>query len=114
MKLTTLAILCGFAAQALAAPAPVPYVLHEKRNIQSNKWTRRNDIKLNRDAIIPISIGLTQRNLENGYDLLMDVSHPESPNYGKHWSMEKVSLLSRSECSQKLRSIDQGNFCPIR
>jgi tripeptidyl-peptidase-1 len=91
MKLTVLAILGGFAAQALAAPAPVPYVLHEKRNIQSNKWTRRSDIKLNRDAIIPISIGLTQRNLENGYDLLMDVSHPESPNYGKHWSMEKVS-----------------------
>jgi tripeptidyl-peptidase-1 len=95
MKLTVLAILGGFAAQALAAPAPVPYVLHEKRNIHSNKWTRRSDIKLNRDAIIPISIGLTQRNLENGYDLLMDVSHPESPNYGKHWSMEKVSPLSR-------------------
>ncbi|TVY68680.1 Tripeptidyl-peptidase sed1 [Lachnellula suecica] len=89
MKLTVLAIVGGLAAQSLAAPAPVPYVLHEKREINTDKWTHR-DIKLNRDALIPISIGLTQRNLENGYDLLMDVSHPESSNYGKHWSMEKI------------------------
>ena len=93
MKLTVLAIVGGFAAQALAAPAPVPYVLHEKRELQTDKWTRNLDVKLNRDAVIPISIGLTQRNLENGYDLLMDVSHPESPNFGKHWSMEKVIPL---------------------
>ncbi|TVY15302.1 Tripeptidyl-peptidase sed1 [Lachnellula arida] len=90
MKLTVLAIVGGFVAQALAAPAPVPYVLHEKREVQTGKWTRNLDVKLNRDAVIPISIGLTQRNLENGYDLLMDVSHPESPNYGKHWSMQKI------------------------
>jgi len=24
-------------------------------------------------------------------EFLMDVSHPESPNYGKHWSAEKVA-----------------------
>ena len=91
MKLTVLAIVGGFVAQALAAPAPVPYTLHEKREVQKEKWTRNLDVKLNRDAVIPISIGLTQRNLENGYDMLMDVSHPESPNYGKHWSMQKVA-----------------------
>ncbi|TVY30670.1 Tripeptidyl-peptidase sed1 [Lachnellula hyalina] len=90
MKLTVLAIVGGFVAQALAAPAPVPYTLHEKREVQKEKWTRNLDVKLNRDAVIPISIGLTQRNLENGYDMLMDVSHPESPNYGKHWSMQKI------------------------
>jgi len=91
MKLTVLALVAGFTAQALAVPAPVPYVLHEKREAQTSKWTRRSEIKLNRDAVIPISIGLTQRNLNNGYDLLMEVSHPESPNFGKHWSMEKVA-----------------------
>ncbi|TVY34558.1 Tripeptidyl-peptidase [Lachnellula subtilissima] len=90
MKLTVLAIVGGFVAQALAAPAPVPYTLHEKREVQKEKWTRNLDVKLNRDAVIPISIGLTQRNLENGYDMLMDVSHPKSPNYGKHWSMKKI------------------------
>jgi tripeptidyl-peptidase I len=89
MKVSVLAILTGLAACASAAPAPVPHVVHEKRSTQIGKWARR-DIKVNRDAIIPISIGLTQRNLDNGYDLLMEVSHPESPNYGKHWSMDKV------------------------
>lgn len=77
-----------------AAAAPAPHVVHEKRDRQTQSWTRRN-IKLNRDALIPMSIGLTQRNLDQGYDFLMDVSHPESTNYGKHWSMEKVSQVIR-------------------
>lgn len=97
MKLTALAIVGGFVAYAAAAPAPVPYVLHEKRESQTQKWTRNADVKLNRDAVIPISIGLTQRNLQNGYDLLMDVSDPASPNFGKHWSMDKVSSFPRSD-----------------
>ncbi len=88
MKLYTLAVVCGIAACALAAPASVNAV-HEKRENQLSKWSRR-DVKLNRDATIPLSIGLTQRNLESGYEYLMDVSHPESANYGKHWSMDKV------------------------
>jgi len=90
MKLSLLAIIGGFATYAAAAPAHAPYVVHEKRSTQTEKWSRRSDIKLNRDAIIPMSFGLVQSNLENGYDFLMDVSHPESKNYGKHWTMEKV------------------------
>ncbi|KAE9370750.1 subtilisin-like protein [Stipitochalara longipes BDJ] len=91
MKLSALAIVSGFAALAFAAPAPTSYVVHEKREVQTEKWSRRRDIKLNRDAVIPMSFGLAQRNLENGYDFLMDVSHPESKNYGKHWTMEKIA-----------------------
>jgi tripeptidyl-peptidase-1 len=91
MKLSILAAFGGFAAYAAAAPAHAPHVVHEKREALSEKWSRRSDIKLNRDAVIPMSFGLTQRNLENGYDFLMDVSHPESKNYGKHWSLDKVS-----------------------
>jgi tripeptidyl-peptidase-1 len=90
MKLLLLAVASSFAAYAAAAPAASPYVVHEKRATQSNKWSRRRDIKLNRDAVIPMSFGLTQQNIENGYDFLMDVSHPDSKNYGKHWSLEKV------------------------
>jgi tripeptidyl-peptidase-1 len=89
MKLSLLALI-GFAAYASAAPAPPSsHVVHEKREVQHQKWARR-DIKLNRDAVIPMSIGLTQSNLDKGYDYLMDVSHPQSPNYGKHWSLEKA------------------------
>ena len=95
MKLSILAIVGGFATYAAAAPAHTPYVVHEKRSTQTEKWSRRRDIRLNRDAVIPMSFGLAQRNLENGYDFLMDVSHPESKNYGKHWTMEKVSENSQ-------------------
>lgn len=90
MKVSTLAIVGGLAAFVFAAPPPTPYIVHEKRSVQTEKWSRRRDIKLNRDAVIPMSFGLAQRNLENGYDFLMDVAHPESKNYGKHWAMEKV------------------------
>ena len=95
MKLSILAIVEGFVAYAAAAPAPTTHVMHEKRETLSARWSRRSDIKLNRDAVIPMSFGLTQQNLENGYEFLMDVSHPESKNYGKHWSMDQVSASSR-------------------
>ena len=97
MKLTLVAVISGLLAQASAAPAPGPYVVHEKRDAQTTKWSR-STVKLPRDAIIPMSIGLTQRNLEKGYDFLMEVSHPESPNYGKHWSAQKVALMFHVPC----------------
>jgi tripeptidyl-peptidase I len=89
MKASALTILTGLAACASAAPAPVPLDVHEKRSTQMQKWSRR-DVKLSRDTVIPISIGLTQSSVDKGYEFLMDVSHPESENFGKHWSMEKV------------------------
>jgi hypothetical protein len=97
MKLSILASLGYLVAYASAAPAHSPYVVHEKRELQVEKWSRR-DLKLGRGVTIPMSIGLTQRNLENGHEFLMDVSHPESPNFGKHWSTEKVrtSLMTKN------------------
>ncbi|KAH8820611.1 peptidase S8/S53 domain-containing protein [Xylogone sp. PMI_703] len=38
-----------------------------------------------------MSIGLAQQNLDKGYEFLMDVSHPDSANYGKHWSMDQIA-----------------------
>jgi len=38
-------------------------------------------------------IGLKQSNLDNGHDLLMDISHPESPRYGQWYSPEEVIEL---------------------
>jgi tripeptidyl-peptidase-1 len=89
MKVSLLALTVGLVAYASAAPAKSAYVVHEKRETQHQQWSRR-DVQLNRDAVIPLSIGLAQQNLDKGYEFLMDVSHPESPNYGKHWSMEKA------------------------
>jgi tripeptidyl-peptidase I len=98
MKVSVLTLLTGLAAYASAAPAPVPHVVHEKRSTQMQKWSRR-DVKLSRDTVIPISIGLTQSNLDKGYEFLMDVSHPESDNFGKHWSMEKVASRNLIQAS---------------
>ena len=36
-------------------------------------------------------IALKQSNLDKAEEYLMDVSHPQSPNYGQHWSAKKVA-----------------------
>lgn len=36
-------------------------------------------------------IALTQSNLDQADDFLLDVSHPESPNFGKHWTHEEIA-----------------------
>lgn len=77
---------------ASAAPTAVPYVLHEKRQSDDLKWAP-SDIKIDSRTVFPLSIGLTQRNLDKGHDYLMDVSDPNSPNYGKHWTPKEVGLL---------------------
>jgi tripeptidyl-peptidase-1 len=91
MKLSFFVALGGLAVMITAAPAPVSYTVHEKRDVlaSSSQWEQK-DVKLDRRTAIPMSIALTQRNLENGPDFLMDVSNPTSVNYGKHWSPEKV------------------------
>ncbi|MCJ1395521.1 hypothetical protein MMC18_008407 [Xylographa bjoerkii] len=40
-------------------------------------------------------VGLIQKNLEKGHDLLMDISDPVSPNYAKHWTSEEVIQMFR-------------------
>tara|TARA_R110002060_G_scaffold59958_5_gene69740 strand:- start:309 stop:545 length:237 start_codon:yes stop_codon:yes gene_type:complete len=62
MKLSILFFVGGIVTSSFAHPAPPTHVIHEKREAQLDKW-RKRDAKLNRDAIIPLSIGLTQRNL---------------------------------------------------
>ncbi|KAF7909907.1 uncharacterized protein EAF01_003625 [Botrytis porri] len=64
------------------------FVSHEKRNAPHTQWMKRDRIAST--ALLPVRIGLSQGNLEKGHDFLMDVSHPESPNYGKHWTAEQV------------------------
>lgn len=110
MRFSTLTILSGLAASVFAAPTNT-HVVHEKREHQLDQWSRRN-VHFNRDAVIPLSIGLTQSNLDQGYDFLMEVSHPESKNYGKHWSMDKVRI-PHSNFKIKLIVVDQRDICSI-
>jgi len=79
------------AVGAVALPSS-RYEVHETRaGPRSNKWKRGN--RVDPDAIVPLRIGLAQTNLHTGYDRLMDVSHPSSPNYGKHLSPAEVHSL---------------------
>lgn len=66
--LTTAVLLCEAHA---ANNARGSHVLHEKRSQASSPWIK--SARVHKDAILPIRIGLTQSNLENGYDHLMDV-----------------------------------------
>ncbi|RDW73577.1 hypothetical protein BP6252_07484 [Coleophoma cylindrospora] len=77
-------------ASVRAAPYS-PYAVHAKRDTSlASNWIESTE-KVHSNAIIPLAVALTQQNLENGYDFLMDVSDPTSQNYGKHWSLEKIA-----------------------
>ena len=77
MLLNTL-FLSALAATAFAAPRDLKRVVHERRAvIDPSKGDR-----IDENAVIPVRIGLRQTNLEHGYDMVMDVSDPVSPNYG--------------------------------
>ena len=89
---------CALVLEALysictASPVASRYISHEQRSsfgpISARSLHTRS--KLSGYDILPIRIGLTQSDLDAGHDWVMDVAHPESPNYGKHWSAADVN-----------------------
>ncbi|KAL8637835.1 MAG: hypothetical protein Q9228_004943 [Teloschistes exilis] len=76
---------------ATAAPAPVNHVLHEKRESAPRAWAKRD--RVNPTIVLPVRIGLTQNNLENGPSLLDEVSNPASSKYGQHYTAEEIHDL---------------------
>ncbi|KAI1106426.1 subtilisin-like protein [Jackrogersella minutella] len=106
MKLFSLVALAGLAVlEVLAAPPfqsagssgskrsiPDTHIQHEKRTaLQARSWKKGE--RAIPEAILPMRIGLKQQNLQSGHGLLMDISNPESKNYGKHLSAEEVVKL---------------------
>lgn len=56
--------------------------------------------RLEADKILPMRFGMTQSNLHKLEEMLMAVSHPSSPSYGKHLSpLEVVETFAPSEAS---------------
>ncbi|KAH9945437.1 subtilisin-like protein [Epithele typhae] len=47
------------------------------------------------NTLVPLRFSLAQRNLDRLDAFLLDVADPASPNYGKHWSPEKVASTFR-------------------
>jgi len=72
MKLQYSATLAVLITACNAIPAPTTLVPHEKRSTSHvARW--RRSARVDADAVLPIRIGLTQNDLENGYAYLMDV-----------------------------------------
>lgn len=84
---TVLAAL-ALTSNAAAFAVPKTHVIHEERNFTSHRWIKRDRVKPHMK--LPVRIGLSQNNMDKAHDYLMDVSHPSSPNFGKHWSPEEV------------------------
>ncbi|KAJ7474183.1 peptidase S8/S53 domain-containing protein [Mycena latifolia] len=84
--------LFSFALAAVAAAQSLsPSVQHAKRNGVPAGWSRVR--RGTADAVLSLRFGLTQPNVDMNTleELLNDVSHPESPQYGMHWSPGRVA-----------------------
>lgn len=65
-------------------------VVHERRSAHHEaEWVKRDRVPTSHS--FEMRIGLKQRNLHRGYELLMDVADPASANYGKHWTQDEVA-----------------------
>lgn len=65
------------------------YILHEKRSHTPSGW----DVLRRRDAssVLPLRFGLKQSSIDKLEDMLYDISHPDSSNYGNHWAPAQVT-----------------------
>jgi tripeptidyl-peptidase I len=82
---------------AFAAPSPPSdHVVHETRAAEPRHWAKTGRLDSNR--VLPMRFGLVQQNLHRLEEMLMSVSHPESPKYAQHFTpMEVVDTFAPSE-----------------
>ncbi|KDR74449.1 hypothetical protein GALMADRAFT_227502 [Galerina marginata CBS 339.88] len=77
------------ATLANAVPSPRSHhVVHERRAVEPLDWNQ--DRRLEPHRILPMRFGLAQQNMHRLEELLLEVSHPESPKYGQHYSAAEV------------------------
>ncbi len=91
MRLQGIAWALSLVALASAVPSRQrrsDLVVHERRAAEPLDWVRSR--RLEPTAILPMCLGLAQSNLDKLEDMLMSVSHPLSPSYGKHFSPQDV------------------------
>ena len=110
-------LLPAFAAFIAATSAFPTYnhVVHEKRDHLPAKWAKK--AKMDSRAVLPVRVGLKQRNLERAHEYLDEVSNPASSKYGKHWSVEETTkTFAPSDESSKavLQWLSEHGFVNIR
>lgn len=102
-----------FNGAAFASVAQTQVVRHEKRNISpaDHAWTRKSVAP--QDAVIPLRIALASPVEHLGHEKLMDVSHPSSPNFGKHWFVPDLSRSRPNASMLIVRTIGRHVRLPI-
>ncbi|KAJ7260955.1 peptidase S8/S53 domain-containing protein [Mycena haematopus] len=83
------------------SPRHSPFTIHEQRTVAPHGWSRVG--RPFPTDLLPLTIHLTQSNIDTLHDRLLDVSHPDSENYGKHWTAEEVKAYFQP--SQESREI---------
>lgn len=71
MSLKTAFSLFVLLASAFAAPTKEHHVIHERRDVLSSAWVKRD--RLSGERYLPMRIGLTQTELENAEYHLMSM-----------------------------------------
>jgi tripeptidyl-peptidase-1 len=71
MFLSHLVVVAIAAFTTDAVPVVLKHVVHERRDAPGSDWVKSTRIEAG--AVLPMRIGLTQTNLQNGYDHLMEV-----------------------------------------
>ncbi|TVY65695.1 Aorsin, partial [Lachnellula suecica] len=87
-NLSGFAVLLLLLAYANAIAIPPHVEVHEKRGALHPRWMKRDRVEPHK--VFQMRVGLAQSNTENGYEHLMDVSDPASPNFAKHWTADEV------------------------
>lgn len=81
------------AVSSVASVTISPHVRHEHRRGIPDGWNLVR--RAPPTTALPLKVGLVQPNLDQLEKHLLDVSHPDSPNYGQHWSPAKIAQTFR-------------------
>jgi subtilase family serine protease len=94
---SVLSFFVSFLGVAFAVPSPrSDHVVHEFHETEPTHWRKAG--RLDSNKVLPMGFGLVQQNLHRLEEMLMSVSHPESPNYAQHFTpMEVINTFAPSE-----------------
>lgn len=95
MRLLSVVAAASFVCACCAAPGNLysNHILHEKRDGVPHQWGKRD--RAAGHEVMPIRIGLRQRNLEHAERYMYEVSDPTSPNFGKTWMQIPKQVRAR-------------------
>lgn len=91
--LTTAFALLAVVSACLGSSPLSSRIKHESRRSLPNDWAQSR--RAPSEVMLPLRIGLAQSNIDRIEDLLLDISHPDSRNYGNHWSAAEVARVFR-------------------